>query len=162
MCPESQPAAGSKGPGIIRLRDVPPLSLYLSYLNDCVIISRALISSPQGGYMVRAARAATACAPAPLSTRHPLIDGTAIRNVRNSPENNASNFSNRSTIACLRAPFSHVLRSLGHDSPVTYHTSRFTNHQSLLTNHAFLIATQILNLGANDRKQTTATHVNRY
>ena len=30
-----------------------PHSLHLNYLNDCVIISRALISSPQGGYMVQ-------------------------------------------------------------------------------------------------------------
>ena len=40
-----------------------PLSLHLRYLNDCVIISRVLISSRQGGYMVHAARASTASAP---------------------------------------------------------------------------------------------------
>ena len=51
----------------------PPRSLYLSYRNDCVIISRALISTPQGGYMVHAARASTVSAPAPLSTRNFLI-----------------------------------------------------------------------------------------
>ena len=73
MCPESLPAAGLKGPGAIRPREPPPRSLHLNYRNDCVIISRALISSPQGGYMVHAARATTASSPAPLSTRHFLI-----------------------------------------------------------------------------------------
>src|SRR5277367_17373 len=41
-------------------RDLPPrapLSLHLHYRNHCAIISRALISSPQDGYMVNAARA---------------------------------------------------------------------------------------------------------
>ena len=60
-------------PGTIRPREGPPLSLHLSYLNDCVIISRALISSPQGGCIVHAARASTVSAPAPLSTRNFLI-----------------------------------------------------------------------------------------
>ena len=92
--------------------------------------------------MVHAARASTARATALPSTRHLLIGRTAIRIARNSPENNALNFSNRPKRACLRAPFSHVLRSKNHDSPVTCHASRFTDHQSLLTNHAFLIATR--------------------
>ena len=43
-------------PGTIRPREPPP-SLHLHYRNYCAIISRALISSPQGGYMVHAARA---------------------------------------------------------------------------------------------------------
>jgi hypothetical protein len=38
-------------------REVPPLGLHLNYLNYCAIISRALISSRQRGYMVHAARA---------------------------------------------------------------------------------------------------------
>jgi hypothetical protein len=50
----------------------------LSYRNDCVIISRALISTPQGGYMVHAARASTVSAPAPLSTRNFLIASRQI------------------------------------------------------------------------------------
>src|SRR5271163_422777 len=54
MCPESLPAAGSKGS---TPREPHPLSLHLNYRNYCAIISRALISSPQGGYMVNAARA---------------------------------------------------------------------------------------------------------
>ena len=129
-------------PGAVRPRDALPLSLHLNHRNDCVIISRALISSPQGGYMVHAARASTASAPAPPSARHPLIDGTAIRNGRNSPENNALNFSNRLKTASFSARFSHVLRSKHQRSPVTHHASGFTNHQSLLTNHAFLIASE--------------------
>src|SRR5579863_3568432 len=35
----------------------PPHSLHLNHHNYCAIISRALISSQQGGYMVHAARA---------------------------------------------------------------------------------------------------------
>src|SRR5277367_5744707 len=54
MCPESLSAAGSKGPG--PASPYPP-SLHLHYRNYCAIISRALISSSQGGYMVNAARA---------------------------------------------------------------------------------------------------------
>src|SRR5271154_5423796 len=52
MCPESLPAAGSKRPA-----PASPPSLHLNYRNYCAIISRALIASPQGGYMVNAARA---------------------------------------------------------------------------------------------------------
>src|SRR5271154_1220704 len=44
-------------PGPIRPRATPPLSLHLNYGNYCAIISRALIWSRQGGYMVHAARA---------------------------------------------------------------------------------------------------------
>ena len=65
-------------PGTIQPREAPPLSLHLSYLNDCVIISRALISSPQGGCMVHAACASTVSAPAPLSTRNFLIASRQI------------------------------------------------------------------------------------
>jgi hypothetical protein len=56
-----------------------------------------------------------------------LIGSAAIKIARNSPENNALNFSNRSKRACLCAPFSHV--------------SRATKHQSHFTTPAFLIAT---------------------
>src|SRR5271155_1341138 len=84
------------------------VSLNLSYLNDCVIISRALISSPQGGYMVHAARTATPSAPAPIPTRHSLIGHAAIKNACNSPENNALDFSNRLKTACFGARFSPV------------------------------------------------------
>jgi hypothetical protein len=127
-------------PSTIRPCDAPHISLHLNYCNDCVIISRALISSPQGGYMVHAARTSTARAPSPLSTRHFLIPRSGIRNARNSPENNALNFSNRLKTAICSARFSHVSRSRNHHSPVTHHASDSTNHQSLLTNHAFLIA----------------------
>jgi hypothetical protein len=140
-CPESLPAAGSKGPAPIRPREAPRNSLHLNYRNGCVIISRALISSPQGGYMVHAACASTARAPALLPTRHFLIGHGAIKNARNSPENNALNFSNWPKKACFRARFSYVLRSKNHHSRVTYRASSFTNHHLLLTNHAFLFDT---------------------
>jgi hypothetical protein len=91
--------------------------------------------------MVHAARTSTARAPAPLSTRHFLIPRSEIKNARNSPENNALNFSNRPRKACFPARFSHVLRSNNHQSRVTYRASRFTNHHLLLTNHAFLFDT---------------------
>jgi len=60
--------------------------------------------------MVYAARASTASAPAPLSTRHFLIGHAAIKNARNSPENNALHFSNRLKTAICSARFSRVLR----------------------------------------------------
>ena len=92
--------------------------------------------------MVHAARASTASAPAPLHTRHFLIGCPPIKNARNSPENNALNFSNRLKNACFGARLSHVLGPEHHESRVAGHGSRFTTHQSLLTNHAFLIASE--------------------
>jgi hypothetical protein len=79
---------------------------------------------------------------APLPTRHFLIGRTAIKNARNSPENNALDFSNRLKTANCSARFSQVLRSKHQRSPVAHHASRFTAHQSRLTNHPFLIASE--------------------
>jgi hypothetical protein len=121
--------------GMIRPGETLLHGLHLNYRNDCVIISRALISSPQGGYMVYAARASTASAPAPLSTRHFLIGHAAIKNARNSPENNALDFSNRLKTAICSARFSHVLRPKNHQSRIAGHVSPSTNHQSPITNH---------------------------
>jgi hypothetical protein len=90
--------------------------------------------------MVHAARASTASARALLPTRQFLIGHAAIKNARNSPENNALYFSNRLKTAICSARFSQVLRPQNHDSPVAGRGSRFTTHQSLLTNHPFLIA----------------------
>jgi hypothetical protein len=120
----------------------PPLSLHLNYRNDCVIISCALISSPQGGYMVHAAHASTASTPPPLPTHHFLIPLRGINTARNSPETNALKFSNRLKTANCSARFSRVLRPQNHESPVAGHGSRFTTHRSLLTNHVFLIASR--------------------
>jgi seryl-tRNA synthetase len=105
--------------------------------------------------MVHAARASTASAPAPLSSRQFLIGHAAIKNARNSPENNALNFSNRLKKAICSARFSQVLRSKDYRSRGTYHASRFTSHQSRLTNHAFLIASrQILKIELTPSQQT--------
>jgi hypothetical protein len=90
--------------------------------------------------MVHAARASTASAPAPLPTHHFLIGHAAIKNARNSPENNALDFSNRLKTAICSARFSQVLRP--RESRFTGRGSRFITHQSRLTNHAFLIASQ--------------------
>ena len=124
----------------------PPLSLHLPHLNDCVIISRALISSRQGGYMVHAAHAAAARATVPSSTRQFLIGRTAIRIARNSPENNAVNFSNRSKRACFGARFA------PHNSPIT------TQKSAIASSHPrfpqFLIATQILEIELTRSQQT--------
>ena len=94
-------------------REVSIHSLHLNYRNDCVIFSRALISSRQGGYMVHAARAAVnratarfilrsgsaaskSSAPAPLSPRHFLIASRQnIKNRANSLTTNEKTFSNR-------------------------------------------------------------------
>jgi hypothetical protein len=81
-------------------------------------------------------------APAPLSTHHFLIGCAAIKNARNSPENNALHFSNRLKTAICSARFSRVLRSNNHESRVARHRSHFTTHQSLLSNRAFLIASE--------------------
>jgi hypothetical protein len=91
--------------------------------------------------MVHAARASTASTPAPLSTRHFLIGHAAIKNVRNSPENNALHFSNQLKTAICSARFSRVWRSRNHQSRIAGHASPSTNHQSPLTNHAFLFNT---------------------
>jgi hypothetical protein len=53
---------------------------------------------------------------APLPTRHFLIGCAAIKNARNSPENNALYFSNRLKTAICGARFSQVLRSNNHDA----------------------------------------------
>jgi hypothetical protein len=143
------------GPGTIRPRETPPLSLYLSYLNDYVIISRALISSRQAGYMVHAARASIASAPAPRSTRHFLIGCPPIKNVRNFPENNALNFSNRLKNSEFQRAFFIRFAPKNHESRVAGHGSRFTTHQSLLTDPAFLIASrQILEIELTRSQQT--------
>src|SRR5580693_1935925 len=63
-------------------------------------------------------------APAPLPSRHFLLPRSGIKNARNSPENNALNFSNRLKTANCSARFSRVLRSRIHHSPVTHHVSR--------------------------------------
>jgi hypothetical protein len=63
--------------------------------------------------------------PAPrASTRHFLIGCAAIKNARNSPENNALNFSNPLKTANYSGRFSRVLRSKHQRSPVAYHASR--------------------------------------
>ena len=69
-----------------------------------------------------------------------LIGSAAIRNPRIPVKPRAMFFSNRSKIAGLRVPFSHLLRSKNHDSRGADHAARFTDHRSLLTNHAILIA----------------------
>ena len=136
--------------GAIRPPEPRPRSLHLNYRNDCVIISRALISSPPGGYMVHAAREnrATArfilrsrCAGSkgssttPFSRRHSLIDVTAIRNARNSPENNQLNFSNRLKNACSGA------HSAPKKSPITTQNSVIAiSHPPLFP--TFLIASR--------------------
>jgi hypothetical protein len=61
-----------------------------------------------------------------------LIGSTAIRNARNSSAISVKFNSNRSTITCLRARFSHVLHS--------------TNHQPHRITRPFLIATQELEI----------------
>jgi hypothetical protein len=104
--------------------------------------------------MVHAARATTASATAPPSPRHLLINVTAIRIARNSPENNTLNFSNRPENACFGARPSRVSRTRHHESPVAGCGSRFTNHQSPPTNHAMLIATQLLNISVTRSQQT--------
>ena len=95
--------------------------------------------------MVHAARASTASAPAPRSSRQFLIGHAAIKNARNSSENNALNFSNRLKTANCSARFSRAVRSQNHESPVAPHGSPFTPHQSLFTNHAFLFDTNNAN-----------------
>jgi hypothetical protein len=108
--------------------------LLLRYRTDDVIISRGLIASRRGGYMVNAARASAPCAASPHSARHFLTGRTAIRIARNSPENNALNFSNPPKRACLRAPFSHVSGPKNHESRVAVHHSPITTHHSRISN----------------------------
>ncbi len=156
MCPESLPAAGLKGPGAIRPREPPPRSLHLNYRNDCVIISRALVSSRQGSYMVHAARAAAVSAPAALSPRHPLIDVTAIRNAGNSRENNELNFSNRPKNACSGA------HSAPKKSPITTQKPAIVSAPAPLSTRRFLIAShQHIKNRANPLKTNDKIFSNR-
>jgi seryl-tRNA synthetase len=86
--------------------------------------------------MVHAARASAARATTPPSTHHFLIGRSAIRNARNSPENNPFQFSNRSKIACFGAHFA------AHTSPITTQNPTFaTSHPSF---PQFLIASRPL------------------
>src|SRR5271168_1355467 len=68
-----------------------------------------------------------------------------------SPQNWKSTLRRRSQLA------SRGTRVAGHGSRITRHSSL-----ALCTLPQKLIATQLLNTDVNDRKQTTATHVNRY
>jgi len=132
ICPRSNEPA---------IRKSSLFNLYLFLLrcrNYYVSMGGAAIPPRQAGQMVRAGCAATTCAPAPrsftskasrsrhhrgASPTHPaspvtshcdfLIDSTAIRNARNSPEINTLNFSNRSKIACFSAHFA------PHNPPIT-------------------------------------------
>jgi hypothetical protein len=69
-----------------------------------------------------------------------LIGCTAIRNPRIPLKQQAMFFSNRSRIACLRAPFSRVLHA--------------TSHELRCTSRALLIATQILDIELTHSQQT--------
>ena len=150
-CPESLPAAGSKEPGTIRPRKAPPLSLHLSYHNDCVIISRALISSPQGGYMVHAARASAPRATAPPSP----IQSLAKHNRKPLQLTENKHQRSNSIASFCRNLFAPPPHPTNDDLPFTYDTSRITNHQPLLTHHAFLIATrQLLEIELTPSQQT--------
>ena len=157
ICPRSNEPA---------IRKSSLFNLYLFLLrcrNYYVSMGGAAIPPRQAGQMVRAGCAATTCAPAPrsftskasrsrhhrgASPTHPaspvtshcdfLIDSTAIRNARNSPENNIITFSNRSKIVCWRAHFT-LLASL------------FSAWLSQLAE--FLIATRILEIGLTHSQQ---------
>jgi hypothetical protein len=124
--PESLPAAGSKGPGTIRPREVPPRSLHLNYRNDCVIISRALISSPQGGCMVHAARASTASAPAPLSARHFLIASRQILKIGLTRSQSMRKHFLIASFSAISAP----ARRGGPVPHLTHHSPLITHHRS--------------------------------
>src|SRR5580700_2454868 len=110
--------------GTIRPREAPPLSLHLNYRNDCVIISRAPISSTQGGYMVHAARASTASAPAPHSTLRFLIASRQILKIKITRSQQTrkhfliASFSAISAPACRGGPAPHL----------THHSSLITRH----------------------------------
>jgi len=107
--------------------------LHLHYRNYCAIISRALISSPQGGYMVHAARASTPRAATPPSPNQSLAkhNRKPIQLAENKHRRSKSITSFCRTLLAPPHP-------TNHDSRGTYHASRSTNHRSLLTNRAFL------------------------
>ena len=95
--------------------------------------------------MLHAARASTASAPAPLPTRHFLINYAAIRNARNSPEINLLTFSNQPKNARFGA------RCALHNSPITTQKSATASSHPLFP--PFLIATQILDIELTPSQQ---------
>ena len=85
-----------------------PRNLHLNYRNDCVIISRAPISSTQGGYMVHAARASTASAPAPHSTLRFLIASRQILKIKITRSQQTRKHFRIATIPCVSAPHCNI------------------------------------------------------
>ena len=123
---------------MIRPREPSPSSLHLHYRNYCVIISHALISTRQGGYMVHAARASAPRILAPPSPNQSLAKHNRkplqlTENKSQRPKSIASFC--RNLPARPPHPATHHYRSTNHDSLLT-------NHQSLLANPAFLIASR--------------------
>jgi hypothetical protein len=90
--------------------------LHLNYRNNCAIISRALISSSQRGYMVHAPRASTASAPPPLSARHFLIASRQILKIKLTPSQQTKKHFLIASFSAISAPAPHLTN---HDSRIT-------------------------------------------
>ena len=139
-----------------RPREAPPRSLHLNYRNDCVIVSRALISSLQGGYMVHAARASAPRVAAPPSPNQSLAkhNRKPVQLAENKHQRSKSIASFCRNLS-VRPP-----RPANHHSRVAL--CRFAGHQSLLTDRAFLIASrQIIRNRANSLITNEKTFSNR-
>ena len=143
----------------IRPREPPPLSLHLHYRNHCAIISRALISAPQGGYMVNATRASTTRATTPRSPRRAKISHRHLVSVRpaisnrhklqlessvTSRKQTTAPNSNRHQFCPNSAPTLRAPAVTTQNSPLTIPKSATDSSHPLFPN--FLIATQILDL----------------
>jgi hypothetical protein len=143
-----------------------PHSLHLRYLNDCVIISRALISSSQGGYMAHAARAsftlraclwqgrrahlraATPPSPNQSLAKHNRKASQLTENKHHQPKSIASFCRVSCHCAARRTAFSRHLAVSSTPAPLS---SLITRHSSL----PFLIATRRkLEIGLTRSQQT--------
>ena len=125
----------------------------MRYRNYCAIISRALISSRQGGYMVNAARVS-----APRATASSSPNQSLAKHNRKPSQLTENKHQRSKSIASFCRDFSAPPpHAANHDSRGTYPASRFACH-SLLTNHAFLISSRPVLEIELTRSQQTRKH----
>ena len=109
--------------------------------------ARASVNRAAARLILRSGSAASkGSSTAAPSTRQFLIGRSAIRIARNSPENNALNFTNRPTIGCSEAQFT------AHNSPITSQESAIVSSHPLFL--SLLIGGPLLEIELAHSQQT--------